>query len=167
MRSPARAALGCILFVLAASGAVAAPAACAPEERTVFDCEAGARRIAVCASADLASTGGLLQYRFGRPGAPELAYPAPGDDWRAVTQGGTLTFAGGGGAFLAFERGAYRYVVYTAIGRGWGERAGVAVERGGRRIAQVRCSAPPVSAIGPDLFEQAGVPAAGADFTLP
>lgn len=151
----------------ASPAAAAGPAACAPAERTVFACRAGARRIAVCASQPLGATGGQLQYRFGPPASAELVFPAAGDDWRAVTQGAAFALAGGGGAYLGFTRGDYRYVVYTAIGRGWGERAGVVVERGGRRIGHVRCTEAPVSAIGPALFDEAGVPPGPDDFDLP
>jgi hypothetical protein len=73
-------------------------------------------------------------------------------------------FSGGGGAWLAFTRGEHRYVVYTAIGQGWGDKAGVVVERGGRRLAALACTRPPVSDIGPELFERAGIRHAGRRF---
>lgn len=147
--------------------ALAAPTHCLPTEQVVFRCELGAKRVAVCASADLAATGGQLQYRFGRPGAAELVHPAADADWRLVTTGNVLTFSGGGGAYLAFQRQTYRYVVFTAIGQGWGQRAGVVVERDGRRIAQLRCTSAPESLIGPDLFERAGIAADARGFDLP
>lgn len=143
------------------------PTACTPDEQVVFQCDIGARRVAVCASRGLGAQGGQLQYRYGRPAAVELAYPSADTPWRDVTRGGTLMFSGGGGAWLAFTRGEHRYVVYTAIGQGWGDKAGVVVERGGRRLAVLGCTRPPVSDIGPDLFERAGIPTLEEGFELP
>lgn len=78
-----------------------------------------------------------------------------------------LRYSGGGGAFLAFRRDAYRYVVYTAIGRGWGTKDGVAVEKDGRRIASVPCRDAPRSLLGPDWYDAAQVPTTDEDFELP
>lgn len=159
---------------MASAGAHAAPAApaslCQPGEDTVFSCPAGRKQIAVCATPGLGPTGGLLQYRFGRPGAPELQHPPAGadaPDWRASVQAGSLMFSGGGGAWLAFDKGDHRYVVYTAIGRGWGTKEGVVVERAGRRIAQVPCTQAAQSQLGPDLARRAGIAADMRDFELP
>jgi hypothetical protein len=157
----------CPLVALTATPASAATAVeCSPTERTIFACEAASKRLAVCAATALTPTAGTLQYRFGKPAGLELAYPAVDDDWRSLTRGGVLSFSGGGGAFLAFTRYEYRYVVYTAGGRGWAPRAGVVVEHQGRRIANVRCTAPAVSVIGPELFSSAGIPLT-EDFDLP
>lgn len=165
-----RPALRCGTLPLAAllwSAAASSHALCTADQRTLFACSTGSKRVAVCASPDLAAAAGSLQYRFGRPGAVELATPAQGSDWRATTRSGTLAFAGGGGAYLSFARPPYRYVVYTAIGSGWGQRAGVVVEQGERRIAHLRCRDKPTSLLGPDLWLQAGIQADAAGFELP
>lgn len=140
---------------------------CVPPERAVFSCRTGAKTISVCSSEDLSATAGVLQYRFGRPAAVELSYPPANARWREVTRGGTLMFSGGGGAFLAFARGPYRYIVYSAIGKGWGSKAGVVVEKGQKRIANVVCKGEAQSELGPDLFLQAGIAEAGDTFELP
>ena len=114
------------LAALAMAGAppgTAAPSHCAVGERVVFSCAVGAKTVSVCAAGDLSSTGGTLRYRFGLMGQPEITYPPEGA-WRDVTRAGRWIFSGGGGAWLAFNRAPFRYVVYTAIGRGW-----VTVER--------------------------------------
>lgn len=148
--------------------AVAAEAtACAPPQRALFACSVGAKVVAVCASPDLAADAGRVQYRFGRPDALDLAYPPADADWRTLTRGGTLVYSGGGGAFLAFARAPYRYVVYTAVGQGWGSRAGVVVEKGGRRIANLACKGEVTSELGPDLFTRAGIAEAETAFELP
>jgi len=121
----------------------------------------------VCGSRDLAPSAGRIEYRFGRARAAELRYPPAHVEWRRVTRGGTLTFSGGGGAFLAFTRAPYRYIVYTASGRGWGPRSGLVVEKKGRRIAGLRCTGALTSELGPALFEAAGIEVADDAFELP
>jgi hypothetical protein len=88
-----------LLFVLAAivlcfaaganrlpsSAAAASPQAsalqpntlCAKDERVIFSCpvKRPAKIVSVCASKDLTSDRGYLQYRFGVPGKIELEYP--------------------------------------------------------------------------------------------
>jgi hypothetical protein len=158
------AALACLITSLPAR---ATPAECTGNEHTLFACDAGSKRLAVCASPVLTTGAGTLQYRFGRQQAADLAYPPAGSDWRAVTRGGVLMFSGGGGAFLVFTNRDYRYVVYSAVGRGWGEKAGVVVERAGRRVAQVDCTSAATSEIGPDLFSTAGIAPSDGGFDLP
>jgi hypothetical protein len=50
---------------------------CAKDERVIFSCpiKRPAKIVSVCASKDLASDRGYLQYRFGLPGKIELEYP--------------------------------------------------------------------------------------------
>ena len=156
------------LLTLASATAVAAGVECGPAERTAFACSTGAKSVSVCSSETATPGGpGFLQYRFGGPAGTELAYPLAGSDWRQVVTGGSLTFSGGGGAFLAFAHPPYRYVVYTAIGRGWGARAGVVVEKEGRRITHLPCVGPATSELGPDLFSAAGITVADDGFVLP
>ena len=157
------------LAALAMAGAppgTAAPSHCAAGERVVFSCAVGAKTVSVCAAGDLSSTGGTLRYRFGPMGQPEITYPPEGA-WRDVTRAGRWIFSGGGGAWLAFNRPPFRYVVYTAIGRGWGEKAGVAVEKEGRLLTNIPCRGTPVSELGPDFFTSAGIADDTAPFDVP
>lgn len=148
-----------------------APAAevadCVPPQRALFSCSTGTKTISVCGSRDLTTSSGLLEYRFGRPAAVELSYPPAGADWREVTRGGTLVFSGGGGAFLAFTNAPYRYIVYSAVGQGWGSKAGVVVEKHGKQIANLACKGKAMSEIGPDLFSKAGIERADESFEVP
>ena len=132
-----------------------------------FSCRTEHKTVSVCASPDLSAAASFVQYRFGRPGAPELVYPRTEGGWRQVTHSGILTFAGGGGAYLSFTNGPYRYVVYTAIGRGWGQKAGVVVEKNGKRVASLPCKGKEESELGPDLFAKAGIAEDTAGFDLP
>ena len=147
--------------------AAAGPTACQPPQRNLFSCSTGTKIIAVCASPDLMANFGSLQYRFGRPATLEWSYPPLGTDWRSVTRGGTLIYSGGGGAFLAFTRSNHRYIVYTAMGIGWGTKAGVAVEKNGKRIANIACKDSPASKIGTELFSEAGIELIDEGFELP
>lgn len=130
---------------------------CTADEPVLFACATGKKTVAVCASGDLSPTTGALQYRFGPPGAPELVWPKTPQPHHAGITAGTLAFSGGGGAYLRFTQGAYSYVVYTAIGKDWGEKAGVVVEKKGASITHLPCTGAVVSELGPELFEQAGL----------
>ena len=145
----------------------AGPTACQQPQRSLFSCSTGTKMIAVCASPNLMVRAGSLQYRFGRPAALEWSYPPRGAEWRSVTRGGTMMYSGGGAAFLAFTRSEYRYIVYAAVGSGWGTKAGVAVEKNGKRIANISCKDSPASEIGPDLFSEAGIELIDDGFELP
>lgn len=144
-----------------------APSLCASDEEVIFACSTGSKIVSVCASRDLSDQAGWLQYRFGPPGSPELVHPQEKSHPRAFVQAGTWTFSGGGGAFLRFLKSPYAYTVYTAIGRGWGEKAGVAVEQDGRPLANLACESEVQSEVGPDLFRRAGLADEPEAFQLP
>lgn len=151
-----------------------AEAACAPGEVTAFSCAVGGKQVAVCHSADAAAGTGWLQYRFGRPGAAaEMLWPDYPADPVLSAEGRVESYSGGGASWLRFRRSDYAYVVYTGIGR-WGEdgetreQAGVVVERRGVAIADLRCTGPVTSELGPDWFERLGVEAVEeAEFIIP
>ncbi|MCP5197344.1 MAG: hypothetical protein H6974_11240 [Gammaproteobacteria bacterium] len=140
---------------------------CAADESVLFACVTGKKTVAVCALGDRSPTAGALQYRFGPPDAPELVWPNLPQPQHAGITAGTLAFSGGGGAYLRLTKGAYAYVVYTAIGKGWGEKAGVVVEKNGESIAHLPCTGAVVSELGPALFEQAGLAEDAQGFDLP
>jgi hypothetical protein len=154
-----------IAALLAATSPTYAASQCGASERVIFSCETGAKVVSVCASGELSAGVGSLSYRFGPPGHPEITYPT--GPWRAVTRSGEWTFSGGGGAYLAFRREAFRYIVYTAIGRGWGEKAGIAVEQNGKLLTNQPCRGKPVSELGPDFFSDSGIPNDDTPFELP
>ena len=155
-----------LLWLVAGQGQAATATHCTANERIIFSCTAGNKVVSVCASGDLGQHSGSLSYRFGPPGRPEISYPPPGESWNVV-KAGRWVFAGGGGAWLAFHRPPFRYIVYSAIGRGWHERAGLAVEKGGRVLTNLRCRGTPVSELGPDFFSSAGIADDETPFDLP
>jgi hypothetical protein len=63
---------------------------------------------------------------------------------------------------LRFQKGSYAYVVYSGIGK-WGpkgetrEKQGIVVERGGKTIAHLKCTAAIENQLGPDWFERVGI----------
>jgi len=157
--------LGLLLFA-AGQGQVATPTHCATNERIIFSCATDNKVVSVCASGDFAQYGGSLSYRFGAPGRPEISYPSSGE-WRDIVKAGRWVFAGGGGAWLAFHRSPFRYIVYSAVGRGWHEKAGLAVDRDGRLLMNLRCRGTPISELGPDFFSSARIPDDDTPFDLP
>ncbi len=160
--------LAAALVIFLGSAALAAPPTlCAPAESTLFSCSTGTDIVSVCGSAVLSTTSGALQYRFGRAKPGPDVHPAEGVDWRPLTHAGSWMFSGGGGAWMSFANPPYRYIVYTAVGRGWHAKAGVVVNYSGRRVAIRRCKGAPISELGPALFERAGLADDGDDFRLP
>jgi hypothetical protein len=160
--------LAVVLSLSVPAQAAASPTLCESGEEVLFSCSTGKKVISICASKDLAREHGYMQYRFGLPGKVELSVPSDRSMPAANSiVSGSLMFSGGGGAYLRFNAAGYDYVVYTAIGKGWGEKDGVAIERGGKPLAHVSCTDVPVSKLGSDLFDKAGLKADNADFELP
>lgn len=156
------------IWLMAAPVALAvANSHCRDTEQTLFSCSTGRNLVSVCGSADLSGGAGWLQYRFGPPGAPQLSQPALGATWRERVSAGTVMYSGGGGAYLMFHNPPYKTTVYSADGRGWGHKAGVVVDKQGKRLANLRCRQAETSELGPDLFERAQIPPADSGFSLP
>lgn len=86
---------------------------------------------------------------------------------RASIAARTLMFAGGGGGYIRFPNGRYQYIVYTAIGKDWGTKDGVAVEKDGKLIEHFTCQDVPVSEIGEEFFTRAGLPVDPKEFSVP
>jgi len=154
--------------VLSTAPTAAAPTLCAADERVVFSCSTGAHAASICASKDLSS----MQYRFGKPGSVELVYPEGGAKPADAFIMGSLAFSGGGGAWLRFDKGPFRYTIFTAVGK-WGrggalaDASGVAVERDGKAFANFPCRGAAASEMGPDLFEKLGLKESDEAFDIP
>lgn len=149
---------------------------CSADETIVFSCYTSPTKlVSLCASKDAAPTKGYLQYRTGNPAAKtplDLTLPSAQVPPPQAASGGTLSFSGGGGAWLRVSTRSVGFVAYTGIGK-WGvgdsvvEKAGLAVERDGQQVANLRCTGKPISLIGPDWFEKTGIKAKGESFDLP
>lgn len=148
---------------------------CTAQETNVFTCRAGKKTVSVCASPDASANTGALHYRFGQLTGglpPELTLPEKTTPPRLTATGETATYAGGGGSWLRFKKGAHAYVVYTGIGR-WGPKGepralqGVAVEHKGKLIANLPCPTTQEDELGRDWFEKMGIQLDDQDFWFP
>lgn len=148
---------------------------CTPLEETIFACRTSAKLVSVCASKDAGPARGYAQYRFGKPDSRdpiELTLPESLLPPARVATAAAIPFAGGGAAWMRFRKGDHAYVVFSGIGK-WGpkgetlERAGLVVERGGKRIAHLACTGPVTGDLGPDWFGKVGLESRGEDFDLP
>lgn len=155
------------MLMAASAPLFAADSHCSTAEETVFSCHLGRKVVSVCASKALDAQSGYLQYRFGALGKSEFLFPKTDVAPKTVVLSKSLMFAGGGGAYLRFTNGETSYVVYTAIGKGWGTKDGVAVERKGKTIAHFDCKDVPVSEMGEAFFTRAGLPEDEQEFDLP
>lgn len=149
---------------------------CSADETIVFSCYTSPTKlVSVCASKDAAPAKGYLQYRTGNPAAKtpiDLTLPSAQIPPPQAANGDTLSFSGGGGAWLRLSTRSIGFVAYTGIGK-WGpggavsEKAGIAVERDGQQVANLKCTGKPISLLGPDWFAKAGIKAKGESFDLP
>lgn len=110
-----------------------------------------------------------MQYRFGPRGALELIFPALTEtaDSARFIQARTMMFAGGGGGYLRFINGNYHYIVYTAIGKGWGAKDGVAIEKDQQLMASLACQDVPISKLSEEFFTHTGLPIDQTEFLIP
>lgn len=169
-----------IIDASGATGSEAKPAAqrtsfCTPAETVVFACRTGAKMVSVCASRDAGPNRGTLQYRFGKlDGSEPLERILPEGQVapaRAAT-GESVPFPGGGGAWLRFRKDQFTYTVYTGIGN-WGPKgekrtkAGLHIEHAGKPLGTLKCQEEPISLLGPDWFEKAGVKPGKEEFDFP
>jgi len=136
-------------------------------EQIIFSFVLIKKTVSVCASNDSSASSGYLQYRFGQKGALELAFPDLTESAPASqsVQARTLMFSGGGGGYLRFINGLHHYyIVYAVIGKGWGAKDGVAVEKNNRLIANLECQNILVSKLNEAFFTHAGLSAASNTF---
>ena len=157
-----------LIFCMFSASAYAASTLCLKDEDTIFNCSTGKKVISVCASKDVTPEHGYLQYRFGPPAKVEITIPASRSVPPAQSAvAHTVMFSGGGGAFLRFKAGEFEYVVYSAIGRGWGTKDGVAIEKNGKPLTHISCKDAPILGMGDAFFTKAGLKEDTKDFDLP
>ncbi|SEQ39149.1 hypothetical protein SAMN05421510_10461 [Nitrosomonas ureae] len=142
---------------------------CQIQEQVIFSCSVGEKTVSVCASKNFSAHSGYLQYRFGSLGMSELIFPAmnASDPVTQFIRARTWIFAGGGGGYLRFINGQYHYIVYTAIGKGWGTKDGVAVEKNHQVITNLECQNVPISEISEDFFTRTGLQVDQNEFEIP
>ena len=156
------------------SGVFAAPAShCGADETIVFTCPvAGQKLLSICSSREYGPERGFMEYRYGPAGKPEMVLPTEKTAPAKAARSGSWMFSGGGGAYVEFLNGTTGYYVYTAIGK-WGEagavleKAGVAVQKDGKVLVNIRCVGPETSELGPSFFEELGLAEVEDEFELP
>lgn len=115
---------------------------CRADETPLFQCRVGRRHVALCARR--AAKGLHVQYRYGRPGRIELAFPEHG---RAGLSWARHGYSGGGELQVNADHGGHRYVLYSRTVRTRFDgnndpafSAGLAVVRGNRILSDRICS---------------------------
>jgi hypothetical protein len=148
---------------------------CTSLEVSVFTCKSGVKMASVCASKTHSKNKGYLQYRFGKFDAfepLEMTWPESEVVPSKAAKGEYTPFAGGGGTHLRFTKGNTSYIVYSGTGR-WGpkgetmDKQGIAVERDGKLIANLKCAVMGESELGPDWFEKSGIQPSDKEFVFP
>lgn len=159
------------LLIALTGSAAAASSLCRSDETVAFSCQTRKGTASLCL-AKAAGGAERLVYRFGSKDHVDLSYPKAPATPSAAFLAGTLSFSGGGGAYVQFANDAFRYTVFDAIGR-WGKGgatraiAGVAVARGDKEAANLACLGKETSELGPDLFDQLGLEAGDEEFEIP
>ena len=88
---------------------------CRPAERPLFQCALGTKQVAVCTSGAPAKN--AVQYRFGKPGRIEFAYPADPNKGPETLKWASAGFSGGGGMQIHFTHAGTQYVLYSNMVR--------------------------------------------------
>ncbi len=119
--------IGLLLLSAPASAGGKKPAARAPHlckaaEQVFFACrikgKAG-KLVSLCGSRDLAEKDGRLvgrlEYRFGKPGKPELTFPAPGADLRKAFEYSRYTRPMFSLVHFGFVNKGFRYTLFAEL----------------------------------------------------
>ena len=151
-----------------ASLSSAVPSLCSPDEDVVFACSTGKKVASVCRSKELSATAGQLTYRLAPIGqAPEITYPMTNQLAQKAFQRGELQLMGDKTVgFLSFDKGNIRYVIYAAEGKSF-YKSGVAVEQGGKRIANLVCQGDATTNLDSTLFARAAIQIDPRGFDVP
>ena len=110
------------------------PTLCEAGENVAWSCIAGARTISVCASRVLTADQGYIQYRAGRRGQIELAYPAERVHPRGLFK---YEVYPQGDTALSFANGGYDYTVVEDLRS---DEDLVLVAKGGAEASRIVCN---------------------------
>ncbi|WP_198403264.1 hypothetical protein [Acidovorax delafieldii] len=142
---------------------------CSADEIVFLSCSLGHKLLSVCASKDLSSDRGYIEYRFGKQNLIELRYP---DKSLPPKQAFTFLALGTGQAVensLRFRNGEYTYTVYSVGGRTF-EDHGVYVRKDNALISRQACRTKIVGNLGTTEFTQkiigAGVPKPEREYSV-
>lgn len=142
----------------------AAESRCHPRKRIVFSCSLGNKRVLVCAYSDFSANRRHL-HQFEQQSTLEPLFPVLTES--ALTPqfiwARNLMFTGGAGDYLRIVP----LHMYTAIGKDWGARNGVAVEKNNQFIVNLECRDIPITKLSEAFFTRAGLPIDQNAFLIP
>jgi hypothetical protein len=108
---------------------------CLAEEKVLFACQEGKRRISICGSPGLSRQAGYVQFRYGVPGSEDMiAWPEASFPRRHVIKGNVL-MAGKMGVYFRFRMEDTSFVVYHVRD----VQAGLVISSGGMPVSKRRC----------------------------
>ena len=125
---------------------------CAENEAVLFSCGAKNRTISLCGTKGSDGAAGGMQYRFGKPGKIEFAYPEANKRPDKAFSRHFVSWGNGSAEWVvSFSRGKYTYSVYADLVFGspdamnedrsgeYGYHAGVRVTSNGKLLRDTRC----------------------------
>ncbi len=136
-------ALSAAVMMVAGAATAAEDTLCGTDETVVFSCHVGKKIVSLCRP--VAGEKALV-YRFGAPSRPELVFPESGHAGGPSFMRSDAVRFGGGSTSVSFQRGEYRYSVYSQVGRSEGpERTpevedGVLILRNGKPLRRLVCN---------------------------
>jgi hypothetical protein len=138
--------LGCsiIVFICSAFPMFAKSAdtttLCTSEEEVIFSCCIGKKTLSVCASSNLSSNSGYLQYRFGSSlDKLELVFPQTKDHPRSHFRLATDNGARWSSEQISFSVGQTEYIVFSESASFEGSNSGVVVIESGKISTCLEC----------------------------
>ncbi len=104
---------------------------CDANDQVVFSCPLvkSTKIASICATPGKTVGDPAFYYAFGRPGEPELRFPASGQADNAAFSRTHLGFAGNNGGYAySFANAGYKYIVYAISGEGASHEGAVIVQ---------------------------------------
>ncbi|WP_316681797.1 hypothetical protein [Ralstonia flaminis] len=106
---------------------------CYPHEDVYFSCDTGNKIISVCASGNIKSSRGYVQYRAGQPSEIELEYPKNPYPPKGIFSISEIIGGNFNGVHLKFKSGRYNYIIYQS------SVSGVYVKKDGKIVSNLIC----------------------------
>lgn len=139
-----------ILLAVFSAQSLAENSHCSKNEKVVFSCKLSKKVVSICASEDLSSTSGYMQYRFGKVGAPELGISRLNEHPLKLVEVETYQAASGLSGSISFKEAEYSYTVYWSSYRSdrtssngssvWLGESGLTVTHSGKIVSNSKCA---------------------------
>ena len=104
-----------LLFAFWSSTCHAVTSLCSPNEVVIFSCRANTKTISICASHDLSSSSGYMQYRLGSKSNVELVFPERKVHPRGHFTDSSVIYSRGSASYLSFVNGSFKYLLYDVL----------------------------------------------------